>query len=397
MTPASHPCIFLQAGQDRRIAAGHPWAFSNEIRMDRETVAVPAGALVTLHRVDGKALGIGTFNPHALVAFRLLDRDPQAVIDAAWVGLRLRRALRLRERLFGEPFYRLVHAEADDLPGLVVDRFADVLAVQVNTAGMEALSGAVLEALDDTLRPAAIVLRNDTRARGMEGLAREVRVAKGTTPGLVEVRERGLVFPADVMSGQKTGWFYDQRDNRLFVSRLAVEGSMLDVFCHSGAFAVRAAAAGALAALAIDSSETALALARRAAEMNGVADRVAVRRGDAFGELEALFAARERFHVVAADPPAFAKSRKELKTALKGYRKLAHLSARLVKPGGFLFLATCSHVVASDAFLDEVRRGLDRAGRSGRFIRAAGAGPDHPVHPWLPETAYLKTLVAELD
>jgi 23S rRNA (cytosine1962-C5)-methyltransferase len=391
------PRIYLQTGHDRRIAHGSPWAYSNEIRMDGEAKALPAGSLVALHRVDGKAYGIGMFNPHALIAVRLLDRDPSTVIDVGFLAGRFRRALELRTRLFAEPFYRLVHAEADRLPGLIADRFGDHVVLQLNTAGMARLTPDILVAVDDVLTPETVVLRNDSRIRALEGLPREVTIARGDAGGPFELREEGLSFYADPVGGQKTGWFYDQAPNRRFVAPLAAGGAMLDVFCHSGGFAVGAAAAGAARVLGIDSSEPALDLARRAAAANGVAAICTFQHGEAFASLEALAASRERFRLVVADPPAFVKTRRDLKSGLKGYRKLVRLAAAAVEPRGFLFVASCSHSVEPAMFAAEVVAGLDRAGRTGRIIRAAGAGPDHPVHPHLPETAYLKTLVLQLD
>ncbi|MFO1127125.1 MAG: class I SAM-dependent rRNA methyltransferase [Rhodospirillales bacterium] len=391
------PRVFLNPGQDRRVARGCPWAFSNEVRMDAEAKAIAPGSLVTMHRVDGKAYGIGTFNPHALIAFRLLSRDPGRPIDGGFFESRFGRALRLRQRMFARPFYRLAHAEADGLAGIVVDRYGDAAVVQANTAGAEALMPAVLEGLAGAIGPRLVVLRNDAGARRAESLVSEVRVALGHSDGPVAVEEDGGVYYADLLGGQKTGWFYDQRRSRAFVARLAAGARVLDVFCYAGGFAVAALRAGAQDAVAVDASEAALALASRAAAANGVADRASFRRADAYGELERLAAAGERFGIVVCDPPAFVKSRKDLASGLKGYRKLARLAAALVEPGGFLFIASCSHNVERSAFALEVVRGLDAAGRQGRIVREAGAAADHPVHPHLPETAYLKSLVVQLD
>jgi 23S rRNA (cytosine1962-C5)-methyltransferase len=231
----------------------------------------------------------------------------------------------------------------------------------------------------------------------LEGLAPEVRVARGTVNGPVPVEENGAVFMADLVAGQKTGWFFDQRDNRRFVAALARGARVLDLYCFSGSFAVQAARAGADAVLAIDRSEPALALAGAAAERNGVAEICAFRRAEAFGEAARLAAAGERFDIVIADPPAFAKSRKDVPAALRGYRKLARLAASVTATGGILFLASCSFNVDGAAFAEAVRRGLIDAGRNGRIIRVAGAGADHPVHPELPETAYLKTMTFAFD
>ena len=391
------PRLFLNSGADRRIGHGHPWAYSNEIRMDAAAKALPPGGLVRLCRADGKALATGTFNPHSLIAFRRLGEEADTVVDRGFLAGRLRRALALRERLFAEPFYRLVHAEADGLPGLIVDRFGEVLAVQANTAGFEKLLPVLLEALDEVFAPRAIVLRNDTPARRMEGLDGYVKVAKGDLEGPVAVRENGLTFFADPLAGQKTGWFFDQRDNRAFVARLAKGLRALDVYSYGGGFGVAAAAAGATAVAIVDSSDGALDLARRAAEANGVADRCRLVRNDAFRELERLGQVGEKFGLVCCDPPAFVKSKKDLKAGLKGYRKLAGLAAPLVQAGGFLFIASCSHNVGMAELLEEVAIGIQRAGRGGRLIRQAWAAPDHPVHPHLPETAYLKALAFQLD
>jgi 23S rRNA (cytosine1962-C5)-methyltransferase len=395
--PASRPSVALLPGRHRRIETGHPWVYSNEVRMDAAARALPAGALVTLRRADETPLGVAMFNPHSLVAARLLDRDAGRAIGRRFVASRIARALRLRERLFAEPFYRLVHAEADGLPGLVIDRFGPVVAVQSNAAGMARLEPLVIDALGTLIEPAAVVLRNDSPARALEGLEPQAAVAQGALDGPVIVREDSGVFPIDPLGGQKTGWFYDQRDSRRFVAALARGGRMLDLYCGTGGFAVQAARAGAAQALGIDSSEPALRLAAEAAAVNGVAQICGFRRGDVFAEAARLAAAGERFDIVVADPPAFARSRRDAPAALRGYRKLARLAASLTAAGGFLFVASCSHNVGATEFAEAVRRGLGDAGRGGRILRLAGAAADHPVHPALPESAYLKAMTLALD
>src|SRR6266404_4035973 len=310
--PQTRPSVMLMPGRHRRAEGGHPWIYSNEVRMDDGAKALFPGALVTLRRADGSALGVGMFNPHSLLAARLLDRDCGRAIGRRFLVRRIERALRVRERLFEAPYYRLVHAEADGLPGLVIDRFADVLAVQANAAGMARLEPLILEALDALLTPTAIVLRNDSPARELEGLPRETRMAKGTLAGTVLVHENGAVFVADLLDGQKTGWFFDQRDNRCFVAGLARDARVLDLYCFTGGFAVQAARGGAAAVLGVDSSAPALDLAAEAATRNGVDEICAFRAGDAFGEATRLGASGARFDIVIADPPAFAKSRKEV-------------------------------------------------------------------------------------
>jgi len=395
--PAARPSVILLPGRHRRAESGHPWIYSNEVRMDAAAKALAPGALATLRRADDSALGVAMFNPHTLLSARMLDRDAARPIGRRFFVRRLRRALHLRERMFDVPYYRLVHAEADGLPGLIVDRFGAVLVVQSNTAGMARLEPLVLDALEELLEPAAIVLRNDSSARTLEGLSSETSVARGILEGSVWVPENGAVFHADLIAGQKTGWFFDQRDNRRFVAAMAAGARVLDLYCFSGGFAVRAAHANAAAVLGIDRSEPALALAAETARRNGVAEICRFQRAEAFGEAARLAAANERFDIVIADPPAFAKSRKDVPAALRGYRKLARLAASVTASGGILFLASCSFNVGAAEFAESVRRGLGDAGRNGRIIRVAGADADHPIHPALPETAYLKTMTLVLD
>src|SRR6516165_118259 len=395
--PGLRPSVILLPGRDRRAAGGHPWVYSNEVRMDPAAKALTPGSLVTVRRADESALGVAMFNPHTLIAARLLDRDAARPIGRRFLLRRLERALKLRGRLFDTPYYRLVHAEADGLPGLVVDRFGSVLVVQSNAAGMARLEPLVLETLGDLLRPEAIVLRNDSPARALEGLPPETRMAAGKLEGVVTVHENGATFRADLLAGQKTGWFFDQRDNRRFVAALAREARVLDLSCFTGGFALQAAAAGADAVLGIDRSASALELAAGAADRNHVGEICEFRRGYVFGEAARRAAAGERFDIVIADPPAFAKSRKDVPAALRGYRKLARLAASVTSAGGVLFLACCSHNVTEAEFAEAVRRGLADAGRGARILRIAGADADHPIHPALPETAYLKAMTLALD
>lgn len=392
---AARPLVRFAKGRARRFRGGHPWAFSNEIEMTPELKALPPGSLVTLVDAGDEKLGVATFNPHSLIAARVLDRDWSRVVDAAFLAERLRRAVDLRDMLFDGPYYRLIHSEADCLPGLIVDRYGDVLSVQVNTAGMERLTPLLLDALAEVLAPRAVVLRNDSPVRGLEGLALEHKVALGDLDGPVELMENGARFLADLTGGQKTGWFYDQRDNRAFVARLAKGRRVLDVYTYAGGFAVQAALAGAASVTAVDRSEHSLALAEGAAKLNNVA--LSCVRAEAFAEMARLGAAGERFGLVVVDPPAFVKSRKDLHSGAKGYRKMARLAAPLVEPGGFMLAASCSHHMPVEMFAEEIAHGLAQAGRSGRVLRAAGAAPDHPLHPQLPESAYLKALVLQID
>jgi 23S rRNA (cytosine1962-C5)-methyltransferase len=395
--PQTRPSVRLAAGRQRRVADGHPWVYSNEIAMDAEAKALPPGALVTLRTERGEALGVATFNSHPLVSARLLDARATRRVDKAFLAARLARAKAVREAMFDAPYYRLVHAEADGFPGLVIDRFGETLVCQVNTAGMQRLEAELIAAIDEVLAPAAIVLRNDSTARTVEGLPQEVRVVKGEVGREVELVENGVMFVADPLGGQKTGWFFDQRENRAFMARLAAGRRVLDVYAFLGGFGLAALQAQASEAVLLDRSEAALDLARRAAERNGLSGRLRIEKGEAFQRMQAMAEAGERFGVVVADPPAFAKSKKDLPVAVRGYRKMTRLAAALVEPGGFLFVASCSHNVPLDEFSEAARRGLQDAGRIGRVLRTAGAAPDHPIHPALPESSYLKALVFALD
>jgi 23S rRNA (cytosine1962-C5)-methyltransferase len=392
---ADLPTIQLNQGHARRLRAGHPWVYSNEIAMDAAAKALKPGTVVRLADSNGAFLAAAMFNPHSLIAARVLSRTADEPIDRAFLAGRLRAALALRERLYAEPFYRLVHAEADGMPGLVIDRFGRSFVVEVGSAGMETLTPELLAALDEVVAPRAVILRNDGAVRNLEGLPLETRLAKGEAPdGPIALTENGARFFADPLGGQKTGWFYDQRESRARVAALAMGLRVLDVYSYTGGFGVLAAMKGAAEVTCIDRSQPALELAQRAAEANGVAARMEFRRGEAFETLERM---EESFDLVIADPPAFVRSKKDLGAGLRGYRKLMRLAAQRVSAGGFLFAASCSHHVTPEAFVGELARALSDAGRSGRILAPAGAGPDHPVHPQLPESAYLKSLLVALD
>lgn len=389
--------VKLQPGGDKRAMLGHPWIFSNELVMDAAAKALPPGGIVSVVRADGRPLGAAFFNPHSLIAARLLTRDAERAIDETFLRRRLERALALRDRLIGVPFYRLVHAEADGIPGCVVDRFGDVLVVEPNAAGADRLTEMLVGALDRLLKPRAIVISGDGAARSLEGLAPVHRIAKGSLGGAIELQEHGARFLADLAEGQKTGWFYDQRDNRLLAARFAQAADVLDLYSYSGGFGVQAARHGARSVLSVDRSAGALDLARKAAALNDVADRLATETAEAFDFLEQAGAAHHTFDLVMADPPAFVKSKKDFHQGARAYRKLARLTAARVRSGGFLFLASCSHHMPAEEFRAQVARGLHEAGRSGRILHSTGAAPDHPVHPMLPESAYLKALLLQVD
>ena len=394
---AAHPALKLKPREGRRALAGAPWIFSNELVMDVPAKALAPGSLVNVLREDGRALGTGYFNPKSLIAVRMLDFVPDAQIGDAFFASHFARALARRAALCPDHYYRLVHAEGDGLPGLSIERFDDSCVVQVTTAGMEALIEPMLDALDEIIAPKHVVLRNDTPVRALEGLEQYVRGVRGELPSRLVVMENGVRYFADPLFGQKTGWYFDQRDNRAFIAPLTPGRTVLDCYCHTGGFALLAAKAGAKEVIGIDSSAPALALAEEGAAANGSAAACRFVKGDVFQELGRLAAAPESFDIVIADPPPFVKSRKDLEAGARAYRKLARLAASVTEANGYLLLASCSHNMPRDRFELECAIGIARAGRRAALIRDAGAGPDHPIHPMLPETAYLKTLVYALD
>jgi 23S rRNA (cytosine1962-C5)-methyltransferase len=374
------------------VKGGAPWVFSNEIIMDAAAKSLAPGTLVELAGADSAKLGAGYFNPKSLIAVRLLAK-PDAEIDTDFFYEKLRHALHLRDRFYSAPFYRLVHAEGDGLPGVVIDRFGDTAVVQITTAGMERLKDVVLNALDAATAPKAVLLRNDVPSRALEGLDSYVRAASGDVPQRIQLEENGIVYFADLSGGQKSGWYYDQRANRAFMANFATGARVLDAYCYSGGFGVLAAARGAKEVVGLDSSESALTLATEAAAANGVSERCRFVKCDVFEELERMAASRERFDVVICDPPPFVPARKDLEPGARAYRKLARLAAQLVAPGGFLMLASCSHNIPAERFAAESAAGVSRNRRNAALVHESGAGPDHPAHPMLPETAYLKALV----
>ena len=393
----TYPTVRIQPGRDKRFRAGSPWLFSNEIVMDTDAKILPAGSLVRIMDGNGKTLGVAHFNAHSLIAGRMLTRNKDAVIDKDFFIHRLERAKQLRGRLYDTSDYRLVHAEGDGLPGLVIDCYGDTVAVQLNTAGMQEMQPLIIEAIDAVLSPKCIVLRNDAPVRQLEGLKQFVAVVKGDLPETLTIHENGLPFAASLAAGQKTGWYFDQRDNRAAATRFARDADVLDLYAYGGGFGLCAIAAGARSALAVDRSENALNLATQSAKLQGVDMQFSTQQSDSFAAIGKLIDDKRRFGLVVADPPPFVRSKKDLATGLRGYRKLARGSAALVNEGGFLVIACCSHNVQPDAFRHEVWAGIKSAGRGGRLLDQRGASCDHPVHPGLPETAYLKCLTFMLD
>ena len=394
----TYPVIRLRPKADARaVRHGFPWVYSDELVTDRRTQGLTPGTIAVLEDAERRAMGVVTVNPKSKIIARMLDRDAEAVIDRDWIAARLARALALRETLFDAPFYRLVHAEADGLPGVIIDRFGEAAVIQPNAAWAEAMIADLSAALTDVTGVTAVIKNATGRARGLEGLDEETGILAGRIDGPLPVPMNGATYLADLMGGQKTGLFYDQRPNHAFAARLAGDARVLDVFSHVGGFSLASLAGGAASALAVDGSAPALELAEGGARAMGMADRFATRKGDAFAVMEALRGEGAQFDLVICDPPAFAPARPALEAGLRAYERVARLAAPLVAPGGFLVLCSCSHAADLTQFRNASARGIGRGGRRSQLIHTGFAGPDHPQLPQLAESGYLKALFFRLD
>jgi 23S rRNA (cytosine1962-C5)-methyltransferase len=383
------PLLRLRRDEERRLGAGHLWVFSNEVDVvATPLVAFRPGEAVEVRSSRDKFIGYATVNPNSLIAARLLSRDPGFRPGKSLFVHRLQVALALRQRYYPTPYYRLVYGEADGLPGCVVDRFGDTCVVQLSTAGMEAMRDDLLAALVKVVKPKAVLWKNDGGARSLEGLPSYVEEALGTVPDELEVLEAGARFVAPVRHGQKTGWFYDQAWNRPLLGPWVQGARVLDVFCYAGAWGVQAARQGAREVICVDSSAAALEIVRRNAALNDVA--VTTTQADAFDALEALAAAKERFEVVVVDPPAFAKRRKDVPKAQAAYKRINQLAMQLLARDGLLVSCSCSWHLESGMLLEAIQKAARHLGRSAQVVQTGGQGPDHPVHPAIPETRYLK-------
>ncbi len=397
MTP-----LYLKKGEERRLHTGHPWVYDNEIDTGRSPLrGLAPGAPVELRNHRGDPLASAYVNPHSLIAARIVSREPGVELGRELLGERLAAAEALRRREFDAPYYRLAFGESDALPGLIVDRYGErVAVVQITTAGMERVKEdvvAVLGAAPFGFR--TVVLRNDTRARTLEGLETGVEVAGEPLDGdTVTVEEGGGVFEASPLAGQKTGWYFDHRASRARLARpVRVEGKrVLDMYSYTGAWGVRCALAGASEVRCVDSSANALALLERNAARNGVADRVRAERADAVRSLKAMRAAGEHFDVVVLDPPSFIRRRKDRTKGYEAYRRANGLAVQLLAPGGLLVSASCSAHLGREKHLEIVARVSNPFGLHPRVLEEGGQDRDHPVHPALPETGYLRTLFVEL-
>ena len=390
------PTVKLRTKHDRRIKAGHPWVFSNEIEGDVK--ALPPGGAVDVYDAKGKYIGRGTANPNSLIAIRLMSRRKDDIDHPAFWAWRIREALELRRALFPDrDSFRLVHAEGDRLPGLVVDKHADWLAVQLTTLGTESRKDLIAQALKDVVGPSGAVLRSEGRNRQLEGLEDECGPWWGDTPDHVDVDEWGVRFRVPLLTGQKTGHFYDQAANRHFAGPLCKGRTVLDVYANGGGWALHALAHGATSAVGVDKSTECAERMVVNAELNGVADRFEAFQAEGRKFLQHQLGMANRYGVVMLDPPAFAKTRKAAGAALRGYQEINTLGLGLVEPGGFFFTSSCSFHVQEDRFLEAVREGAAEAGRRLRMVRRGEQASDHPVDPAVPETRYLKSYAFEVQ
>ncbi len=396
MTATNLPVLVLKRNEERRLDAGHLWVYSNEVDTRKTPLAgFEAGTLAVIQSAAGKTLGSGYVNPHSLICARLLTRRPRTVIDAGFFERRLRSALQLRDSLFDQPNYRLVYGESDGLPGLVIDRYGDVLVVQITTAGMETVRELLLQVLNKMLAPTGILLRNDTPVRALEGLSQEPEVI-GEVPETVTLEEGGVHFDVPLAAGQKTGWFYDQRSNRTAMHKYVHNKRVLDVFSYIGAWGLQAAAAGASEVCCVDASPVAASFLEKNALANGLQDRVRIETGDAFDVLKAMQAGEQRFDVVIVDPPAFIKRRKEIKTGEQGYARLNRLALQVLAPDGILVSCSCSMHLAAERLQHILYQSARKQGRQLQILERGFQTMDHPVHPAIAETAYLKAFFCRI-
>jgi 23S rRNA (cytosine1962-C5)-methyltransferase len=397
-SPIEFPTLCLKKNEERRLKAGHLWVYSNEV----ETAVTPLqnfepGQAVAIQTHGGKLLGTGYVNPHSLICARLLSRDPAHPFSPLLLLHRLQLALTLRERLYSSPFYRLVYGEADGLPGLIIDRFADVCVVQLTTAGMELCKKHILQGLDTLLKPTGVLWRNDSPIREREGLTRYIEVAAGHVPSNRIIEENKTRFQIPLIEGQKTGWFYDQQDNRHRAIKYMAHQRVLDLYSYVGAWGIQAAAHGAREVLCVDASATALEHLTYNAHLNHVDKQVTSHRGDVFSVLKSLRSARQRFDVIILDPPAFIKSRKNVREGMQGYRRLNEMAMQILEKDGTLISCSCSQLLSQEMLKQLLSQAAMRLNRSLQILEHGQQGPDHPVHPIIPETQYLKALFTRLS
>lgn len=389
--PANLPRLRLNKSEDKRLRAGHLWIYSNEV----DTRVTPLkqfepGECVTLENNQGKPMASAYVNPNSLICARVYSRRPDQQLDQDLIRQRLQQALAWRTRCYDKPFYRLCYGESDFLPGVVIDRYGEYCVVQLTTAGAERCKPVINSVLQDMLSPTGILCRNDAGARELEGLPAYSEVIHGTVPDEILIEENHTGFYALPQTGQKTGWFYDHRSNRKLLQEFAKGRHVLDVFSYSGAWGMAALNAGAGQATFVDASATALEYVAQHAQLNGFSGRIATHKGDAFEVLANLQNANECFDIVVVDPPAFVKRRKDLAAGLRAYYEINRLALSLLRPDGLLISASCSYHVSAEDLLNEVRKAALHSPWDLQVIAQGHQAPDHPVHPAMPETRYIK-------
>lgn len=387
----------LRDGSDRRLRGGHLWIYSNEV----DTAATPlknftTGEQVVVENNRGKPLGIAYVNPNTLICGRIISRDIKHPLDRSLLVHRLKIALSLREACFDAPCYRLIYGDSDGLSGLVIDRFMDTFVVQVSTAGMEAVLEDIVDALNKVFRPKAILLRNDGKMRDMEGLETYTEIVQGELPDLCPLEENGVSLLAPLQKGQKTGWFYDHRDNRARMQQMVKGKRVLDLFSYVGGWGVQALAAGADQVVCVDASHYALEVAAENARINGAEDRFEGFHGDAFDICKTMIAEKERFDVVVVDPPAFIQKKKDIRNGERAYSRMNNFAMRLLDKSGVLISASCSMHLQSDRLIDMIRSNSRELDRNAQIFYQGHQGADHPIHPAIPETDYLKAYFARI-
>ena len=386
--------VRLKPGEENRLLAGHPWIYRNEVA--GWPPSVEPGDLVDIHDSRNTFLGRGYLNPRSSIAIRLFGRD-RLPVDQAFFATRIRQARAWRDKMLGgRSAYRVIHGEADGLPGLIVDRYGAVLAIQVLTAGMDRRLDLLVKALREVFAPQTIVARNDSPMREREGLARERHVLFGELPPELVVQVNGLDVAVDLLEGQKTGLFLDQIDNYRLMERLAEGAEVLDCFCYTGLWGLHAARYGAARVTGLDQSAPAIAQATALAGRNGLAGRCTYRVGNVFDELKARDRRRESFDLIVLDPPAFVKTRARLPEAVAGYKEINLRAMRLLRPGGCLITCSCSHHLPAEQFRQILQEAAGDVRRTVRLVAQGAQGHDHPVLLGMPESEYLKCFVLQV-
>ena len=373
---------------------GHLWIYAGFIHAVRGQPVT--GDLVDVVMPNGRFYARGLYNPDSKIRVRILTFHEELITPAFWRE-RIAQAVRLRTRIAPETTaYRLIYGEADRLPGLIVDRYDDVLVMQTLSSGMDRRKEMLADLLCEATASVRVYLRNDAKSRSLEGLSPVTGFLRGDGGTTIEVREGAARFLVDIARGQKTGWFCDQRENRLAAARLTAGKRVLEVFCHTGAFGIQAALAGASHVEGLDVSEEALVLAREHARLNGVQERCSYRAADAFEELRRLEHTGTQFDVILLDPPAFARSKQAVPRALSGYKDINLLGIRLTKPEGIVVTSSCSHHVSDTDLWKAIGRAAQDAKRCVRLLEQRGQASDHPILATMPETRYLKCFIMQV-